>query len=292
MMAFTSDPYNAPSYLADNSAGPTPREGIEIQFWGVCPGPSGLTPFPTVRTYSRHQESEVDDENGFGSGCPSAVTTQPGHLNQVEIRLSQTHVEVWMSDASSDGVNFGGLEKVFSAPINLSFTRGYVYFGVHNHATEKYGGLPSWNVPWDNIAFDGPQLPPDRVYQVDNSAVPSGGGLNLGWSLPTPALTVGGVSKAGAANGRLVFDMAADPISNTNYASWRVNYQLNGGPPHAIQFSPDELALVGGRAGSYIFSVPVDLNELTNGTNTVQFSGPGFFAGNQPYIGNVDVVIS
>jgi hypothetical protein len=299
VMAFTSEPYNAPSYLADNSAGPTPSEGIEIQFKAVCPGPSGWTPFPTVRTYSRHQESEINDENGLDSSCPNGVTAQAGHLNRVEIRISQTHVEMWASDASGDGVNFGGLRKVYSAPINLSFTRGYVYIGVHNHATVKYANLPSWNVPWDNIAFDGPQIPNNRTYQVDNSMVPSGGGMDLGWWLPnsatgatTPALTLGGVSTAGAASGRLVFDMAADPITNTNYGSWRVNYQINGGAVHSVGFSADELALVGGRAGSYIFSVPVDLAEFRDGSNTVQFSGTGFYGGYQPYIGNVDLVLS
>ncbi len=298
MMAFTSEPYNAPSYLADNSGGPTPREGIEIQFKAVCPGSSGWTPFPIVRTFSHHQESVVNDENGFDSWCTSAIDAQSGHLNRVEIRLSQTHVEMWASDASGDGVNFGGLRKVYSAPINLSFTRGYVYIGVHNHATVKYANLPSWNVPWDNIAFDGPQLPNDRTYQVDNSMVPDGGGMDLGWWLPnsatggaTPPLTIGGVSMAGAASARLVFDMAADPITNTNYGSWRVNFLING-VPHSIGFSADELALVGDRAGSYTFSVPVDVGEFHDGANSVQFSGTGFYGGYQPYIGNIDLVLS
>src|SRR5262249_20196772 len=143
-------------------------------FNSVCPGPGGHTAYVRVRTYDHHQETFIDDENGFASWCPSAIQTSPGHLNRVEIHLSQSHIEIWASDASPDGVNFGGLKELFSAPVNLGFSRGYLYFGVHNHATEKYAGLPSWNVEWDNITFDGPRFVPDRVYQVDSAAVASG----------------------------------------------------------------------------------------------------------------------
>jgi hypothetical protein len=298
-IAFTSDPYNAPSYLADNSAGPTPREGLELQFNSVCPGPSGWTAFPNLRTYSRYQETAVHDENGFDSWCTSAIQTEQGHLNQVVVKLSQTHIEVDATDASPDGVNFGALRKVYSAPINLSFSRGYVYFGVHNHATVKYAGLPSWNVPWDNFAFDGPQLPADRVYQVDNSAVPDGSGMDLGWWLPdsttggaSPALALGNVSTAGSSSARLVFDLGADEITNSNWSDWRINYRLNSGAWHAVGLSADELVLMPQRGGSFIFSVPVDLAELGQGPNTVQFSGTNFFGGYKPYIANVDLIVS
>ena len=85
-------------------------------------------------------------------------------------------------------------------------------------------------------------------------------------------------------------NLAADPISNTNWSAWRVNYRLNGGAWHAVAISPDEVALMN-RAGSYIFSVGVSLAELRNGANTVQFSGTNFYAGFQPYIANIDLVV-
>jgi hypothetical protein len=301
-LAFTSEPYNAPSYLDDNSSGPTPREGIQIHFNAVCPSSAGFTAFPRVRTYTHFQETFVHDENGFENGCPSAVLTQAGHLNRIEVHLSQSYIEIYASDASGDGVNFGPLKKMYSAPISLTFTRGYVYFGVHNHATDKYNGTPSWSTPFDNIAFDGPKLAADRVSQVDTAAQPNGGGMNLGWSLPnsvtggaTAPLTLPNVARSGATSGRLVFDMAADPISNgsSTWASWLVNYRFNGGAWHSVGFSADEVVLMARpRAGSYIFSVPIDLGEIGDGNNTVQFSGINFFAGYQPYIGNVDLVLS
>jgi hypothetical protein len=299
-LAYTSDPYNAPSYLADNSGGPTPREGVEVQFNSVCPSPGGWTTFPKVRVYHRYQETELADENGFASGCTSAIQTQVDRLNQVQIQLSQSHLTVWMSDASSDGVHFGALRKVYSAPLSLTFSQGYVYFGVHNHATEKYANLPSWTVLWDNIGFDGPRLAPARVYQASDATTVSGSGRNIGYWLPdsatggaTPALALTSVSTAGASNARLVFDMGADELANTNWAEWRVNYRLNRGPWHAIGFSADELALITkGRSGSYMFSVPVAIGELATGTNTVQLSGTNFYNGYQPYVGNIDLVVT
>jgi hypothetical protein len=296
-LAFTEDPYNAPSYLADNSGGPTPRNGVQIHFNAVCPGPAGLSMFPKVRSYDRHRETLLNDENGFANGCPSNVRTAAGKLNHVEIKLSQTHIEILATDASNDGINFGPLKKVYSAPLTLGFTRGFVSFGSHNHASEKYANLASWTVLWDNIAFDGPQLTSTRVSQVPNSAQLSGGGMNLGYNLPNAAgggatapLPLPGVATANVSSARLVFDMAADQISNRNWSAWRVNYRLNGGPWHSIGFSPDELAVID-RAGSYIFSTPVDPAELVNGTNSVQFSGSNFYAGYQPYIGNIDLVL-
>ena len=296
-LAFTSDPYSAPSYLADNSAGPTPRQGLQIHFNSVCPGPSGWTPFPNVRIYDHYQETGLHDENGFESWCTSNIATAAGRLNHVQVRVSQSHLEIWMTDASGDGVHFGPLKKVFSTSISLGFTRGNVYIGGHNHATQKYAGMPSWTVLWDNIAFDGPKYAPQRVSQVNDAGVTAGGGVNLGYGLPdgggggaTPALTLPNVSTSNVSWARLVFDMAADPISNTNWSAWRVNYRLNGGAWHAAALSADELALMP-RAGSFAFSVPVDPKELVAGTNTVQFSGTGFYAGYQPYLGNIDLVV-
>jgi hypothetical protein len=296
MMAFTADPYNAPSYLADNSAGPTPREGFEVQFDSVCPSSAGWTAFPKVRSYDRYRETELTDENGFGSGCTSSIRTQAGHLNHVVVKLSQTHIEIWMTDASSDGIHFGPLKKVYSAPLHLTFTRGYVYFGVHNHASDKYASLPSWTVLWDNIAFDGPKLVPQRVSQVNDANVVTSSGMNLGYWLPnsaagaTPAFALANVAVSASSSTKLVFDAYADAISNSNWSTWRVNYRFNSGTWHSVGLSSDELALMP-RAGSMTFSVAVDPKELHSGTNTVQFSGSNFYAGYQPYIGNIDLIV-
>jgi hypothetical protein len=54
--------------------------------------------------------------------------------------------------------------------------------------------------------------------------------------------------------------------------------------------SATEAAKALGRSGSYIWSIPISLNELSAGTNTIRFSGIGMYGGYQPYFGNVDIV--
>jgi hypothetical protein len=56
--------------------------------------------------------------------------------------------------------------------------------------------------------------------------------------------------------------------------------------------SADELALMPRpRVGTFIGTVPVALSELVNGRNVVQFSGTGFYAGYQPFIGNIELAL-
>jgi hypothetical protein len=297
-LTFTSEPYSAPAYLADNAAGATPREGLEIYFNGVCPGSSGWTAFPTVRIYHRYRETELRDENGFANNC-AAITTQAGHLNHVEVRISTTHLEIRVSSASADGVTYPAAIKRFSTPIDLAFTRGNLYFGVHNHATVKYAGLASWTVLWDNLAFDGPAITPQRVAQVNNNTVAADGGIELGYPLPNsatttnpPALTFSPLTTTGATTATLVFNMAGDTITNTNWSNWRVNYRLNNTTWHAAAISPDELSLIPTRASTFTFSLNVPLSELTNGTNTIQLTGTGFYGGYKPYTGNIDLIVN
>lgn len=291
-LVFSADPYSAPSYIADNSGGATPREGLIVQFYGQCAVDGEFSVAPVVRTYSSHAESTLSDTGG---SCPGTAIGD-GRLNRVEVRVSQSRLEIWASDASADGVDFPPVERVFTAPLDLSFTQGSVTFGVHNHATMKYGGLASWTTLWDNVGFDGPVIAAQRVAQVADAAVPDGDGIDLGHPLPpggaTRPLALPDVSTGGARGARLVFNLHADVITNaSSLASWRVNYQLNGGDWHAIALTDDELALAPGRAGTYSFSVPIALAELVDGTNTIRFSGTGFDAGYPPFVGNVDLVV-
>ncbi|MET0143815.1 MAG: hypothetical protein ABW328_03390 [Ilumatobacteraceae bacterium] len=291
-LIFTPEPSSAPSYLADNSGGATPERGLALHFNWQCVTNGQFNPSVQVRTYDRHRETLLTDDGG---SCTAPISVASGRLNRVEVRLSTSHIEVWISDASSDGVRFGALKRVFSSPLSLGFTRGNLYVGVHNHATVKYAGLASWTTLWDNVAFDGPALPAQRVSQVADAAVPSGSGVDnayaLGNGIPTTALELPGVSTSGATSGHLVFDLMADTISNANFADWRVRYRLNGGAWHDIALSPDQVATASGRGGAFGFTAPVSLAELRSGTNSLELSGTGFFLGYQPYVGNIDLVL-
>jgi hypothetical protein len=298
-MTFAADPYSAPAYGADNAAGATPREGVTVFFNGVCPTSAGWTFYPVVRTYHRYVETQLRDAQGRESGGCPLVKRQAGRLNHVEVRISRTRIEIWASDPSADGIRFPAARQMFSAPLNLPFSRGNVSFAVHNHATGKYAGLPSWNVRWDNIAFDGPLVPVQRVAQVPNNNVAVSGGMQLGYWLADrsttsnpPTLTFSSVSTSGMSKARLVFNMSTDNITNRNWAEWRVHYRLNGTTWRTFALSADELTALGKRAGTFAFSVDVPFADVRNGVNTIQFGGTGFFGGYKPYIGNIDLVLS
>jgi hypothetical protein len=60
------------------------------------------------------------------NGC-AAVSL--GFLNHFEIQVSQTHIDVYGSDFSTDnGATFANYKLLHSANINLPFTRAYVHF--------------------------------------------------------------------------------------------------------------------------------------------------------------------
>ena len=46
--------------------------------------------------------------------------TAPGALNHVEVYLTQTHVEVWVSDASPDGVTFPNLQLLWAGDLDAA----------------------------------------------------------------------------------------------------------------------------------------------------------------------------
>lgn len=289
MLLYTSEPYSAPSYLADNSGGATPRDGLALHFNGQCAAGGVWSPVPTVRVHDQHREIRLSSDGG----CTAPVSVRDGHLNRVEVRLSTSRIEVWMSDASSDGVNFGPLKKMFSSSLDLDFTRGNLYIGVHNHATNKYGAGPSWTTYWDNVAFDGPQLRADDVAQVAHNNQPNGDGVNLGYQLPdnspTQAFRLDDVNIDTATSAQLTFNIMVDRFKN-DISTMRVKYRFNNGTWHDTGLSAAELDIAHGRSGTYAFTVPVDPAELTNGTNTVQFDGTGLHAGHQPFIGNIDLI--
>jgi hypothetical protein len=145
-----------------------------------------------------------------------------------------------------------------------------------------------WTTKWDNVIFDGPAVPMASVSQVDN-----GPGRDIGYSLPaqgtTPVvLTLPDVDLSSATRARLTLSARADQITNGNHAAWRLNYQLNNGPIHSVPFplAPDGAA----HAGT-LFTVEVPLAEIREGANTIAFTGANMYAGFQPYIGNIDLIV-
>ncbi len=125
---------------------------MEIEFGtGWCNTPHTLETI--VYTFADYVQTAYVPS--YDCAVPHAVTA-PDALNHVEVYLTQKHIEVWTSDASSDGVNFPNLHLMWEGDLDLPFGRGYVSLALRNHATMKYWLGSAALVRWDNIGFDGP----------------------------------------------------------------------------------------------------------------------------------------
>ncbi len=163
-LIIAQDPSPAPSFDWQER-GSGPRNGIEIEFGtGWCNTPHTLETI--VYTFSDYvQTAHVPS---FDCAIPHA-TTAPGALNHVEISLTQTHVEVWASDTSPDGVSFPNLKLLWAGDVALAFSRGYVSLALRNHATQKYWLGSAATVRFDNVGFDGPVVTGWREYSAPDS---------------------------------------------------------------------------------------------------------------------------
>ena len=104
----------------------------------------------------------------FDCAIPHA-TTAPGALNHVEVYVTQTHIEVWVSDVSADGASFPDLQMLWAGDIALPFSRGYVSLALRNHATMKYWLGSAASARFDNVGFDGPVVTGAREYSAPDS---------------------------------------------------------------------------------------------------------------------------
>ncbi len=312
VITFSDDPIAIAGFHDDNSRNSAPRNGLRMEFSMGC-GAMPSAGNAKVRLYLDYRPNDLWTQSDYDN-CPNIAATKEGQLNRVIIKLSQTHVDLYISDYSNDGINFGTPKLVESKNYSLPFSRGYVLLGGHNHATIKYSGsyapggveIPSWTVLWDNIAFDGPVITPDRIYQFPDSLVPSGSNMDMGYYLPgisdplmTP-LSVNNVNLSGITSAKLSlidwFNYVLTPISQM-----KLNYRLNNGTWHSVGFSAGQQWAMSNPYGEGICcnynvghnNMVFDVNpvELVNGTNTVQFQNVGMDSGYRPVIANIDLLL-
>jgi hypothetical protein len=302
----TDEPIPAPSFT-NYERGPLPRNAIQIHFdYDRC---MGKTAVGHALTY--HDFAVTELKNDLGE-FPPCVLTKRESLNRAQIQLSQVRVDVYASDFSEDGLNFPNQQLIFSAPISLGFTRGWVHFTARNHATAKYGYGDSWTIRWDNIGFDGPKLTTSREYQIPGSMTPAQNkdgkqGVNLGYRLadtpgsmvtccPTTSvrsLTFDGVDLTGVTKATLAFNSYY--LNNlTPVVDFTLLYSFNGGafierPLTAAEVKAitTELAL-----GSMALTVDVPLSALVDGKNTVEFFTKNVPTNYPPSISNIDLILT
>lgn len=215
----------------------------------------------------------------------NCVTFSSGALNHFEVRVSQSQIDVYGTDAGS-----GTLKHMLTAPnAGLTLTRGLIWVEDQHYNGDKDGGNQSTHTfVWDNVGFDGPILPGDvhlDVNDVVGAPDPRSGAVDLGWNVPdsstgsTLTLQVPGATSA-------ALSQASGAILTLNYYSYApvtAHYRVNG---NAWQSLPWPFADTLAYAWRTI-ALPVPLSELAPGTNTVDLQL-------SPYGGsaaNVDLIL-
>jgi len=310
----TEDPVPAPTFreFTNFEVGPTPKNGLVLKFSGFAECPNGVAPLNTM-VYSNYVGTIIKPTFDHVKGC---ANTSPGSLNHFEIQVSQTHIDVYGSDSSADnGQTFPNYKLLYSANINLPFSRGYVHVDSRNHATIKYGFGPDVVFHWDNIGFDGPALSAPRAYEIpDNTTALTYNGspaINLGYLLRDgsngiPAgmydpvnkinpLSFQNVDISGITSATLTLNAFFNAGTHTPDTNWGIGYRFNGGTWRTVNLTSSQVAGMsnnsGGPQGITAFVINVPVTDLVQGTNTLEFLPVNSPMDYPPVVSNIDLLL-
>ncbi len=200
-----------------------------------------------------------------------------GGLNHFEVRISQTHVEVWASEPGSTVV-----KEIAFSDYTLPLTRGVIWMeDVHYNACKPGFGTPQCDhtFAWDNVGFDGPTPYRDLTFDVPDAADPAAGGLNLSYRVTTnpTAVTAPGVYWNQAPTKQFVA---------FNWFSWEAavpSVRVNGGQWHDTPWPFDSETFVW-----RTIAVPVPMSEVKPGNNMIEFK---FSGANGTTVANVNLIL-
>jgi hypothetical protein len=297
-LEITEDPTPAPSFTFEQNFenGAIPENAIEIQFGSSCGGDNvGIS---DIIVYDGFQQTKVLSDTG------TCVEAAAGKLNHFRVELSNTHVDVYATPASADGLSFGEPVLLGAADIDLPFSRGYVHATSHNHATLKYSDdtVDAWLTRWDNVGFDGPMVTGSwREYEaLDPLDVTNAGKVNVGWRLadestgPLGVISIPDVDPTGVVKARIALENwnlhHAGSAPNPDYA---LNYRLNGHAWKVRKLTAAELQMMIDlpNAGTRSLMLDVDIADLTPGTNTLELTTSNAEMSYPPVVLNVDLVL-
>jgi hypothetical protein len=268
------------------------RHALGIRFaanQGECPDGWRADSAIVVRDWVA-EDRNIFENNTSGmkitqKGCVSLSSGPNGGLNHIEIRISQNTIDVYASDAGSRTLKL--INQITNA--NLSFSRGLIWIqDAHYNAEKAHIQTPSYpnqkmhTYAWDNVAFDGPATYRDLSFDVlDRNNPLTGGNNKTGWDIPTNApatmqtLPMTSQNISAATRAFLLFNYGKDTNPTT------FNYTINGN----VNTAPDPHPPTGFK---YMRSaaLPIPLNQLVNGPNTITMSADTWIT-----VGNVNIVL-
>jgi len=322
----TQDPVAAPTFqeFSNFETGPVPQNAIIVKFseggGGACTPTEASA--VNVMVYKGYAPTILPQ-----SGTIGCVNISPGAMNHYEIQLSQTTIDIYGTDYSTDnGQTFANLRKIYSAAINLPFSRAYVHIGSRNHATVKYGFGPDAVFHWDNIGFDGPVFKNTLSYEIpDNTTMGTYQGhtpgstapvMNLGYQLQDgtgskpagvydpvnklPAFQFKNVNTSGAISALLSFNAFFNNSQSAADATWGWQYRFNGGTWITRTLTPLEVTAINntlavggaGSGGNISMLANVPIADLIDGTNTFEILPLIAPMNYPPVIANIDLTLS
>lgn len=249
----------------------------------------------TVGTFIAIRNYVYEDTDGFGTPTGMTVTptdcvimsSGPGSMNHVEIRMSQNQMDVYATDAGVVATPSTLRHIGVVTGMNLSATKGLVWLeDAHYNADKGDPTMPTQRqhtYAWANLAFDGPFTQRDFTYDApDDGTVVSNGAKNLGKfsnSNATSSWSIAGLPAnrlAGAAVVLYSFTNTGSAVPTT------LNVTVNG-HAHSIAWPYPDTDLTSWRTYGFV----VNLSDLVTGTNTV------LIGSDQPQVtANVDIALA
>jgi hypothetical protein len=270
----TEDPEPAP-YQQAGTLQLFSRQGFGLEFLSGCNDEG--TENSVTRAFKEEDYEIVREVMLPDRVC---FPTEEGVLNHIEILVSDTSLEVRVSDPGAPDT----IRTVFhidasSAPdfFPLGFTRGYVHF-QHTHYRAMTGtGDPNASYQWDNIGFDGPRYKTPRAYSApDNDQRLMGAefpAMNIGYLLYPAGIhldapdgathrgpfVLSGVDPSGATGALLTMNASPFPGDAS------IGFRLNDGPWHDVPYYFGGAGEDSGAVRPIV--LPVDVSELAPGDN-------------------------
>lgn len=308
-IAVTEDPAPYPGYSLgpmgqnNDEGGSSPRRGFLVVFMNCPTGDLGVRLIDEVENYE-------DIEHSTNFTCPS-LPTQQGALHHFEITVSENRIEVYASPASEDGIEFGELVQLHAADVDLPFSRGYVYVTVHNHASLKYSPdrlgyeLDAWFARWDNVGFDGPIVENWREYEipdalVEGNAAGSRPGISVAYLVadeaqgPRDVLEFQDVDLSDVTKARLTVGTWYNILQGDDPADFVLKYRFNGRTWRDQRLTQGELDLLAtmNNHGQLAQVIEVPLEDLVDGTNTLEFVTANVPQNYPPAVSAIDLVLT
>ena len=255
------------------------RNSVGFSIAAQCSGPGagqtgGTSPYVGIDRIMTTRDYQFNEVTPTSAGCVKKATGTS--LNHFEVRISDSRIEVWGTDAGSTT-----LRLLSFADVSMPLTKGLVWLEDIHYNAGKFDSQRNHQFVWDNVGFDGPKTYRDYTYDVPDNLAPIGGDqVHLSYELGREAIsfTLRGVAPQHAPSAAYVL---------LNYVQFEddpppIEVSVNGGPWHA-QPSP--------WSSGYTWrtiAIEVDLADVRVGDNTIRLRK---VSGSRTEVANINLLL-